>query len=43
MPDYIFDTTALSRFASIGKFELIEKRYKNCGYTTVEVIDELRN
>lgn len=42
MPDYIFDTTALSNFAFVEKFELLEKRYRSCGFTTIEVIDELR-
>lgn len=42
MPDYIFDTTALSNFDLVGKFKLLEKRYRSCGFTSIEVIDELR-
>ena len=42
MPDYIFDTTTLSHFASAEKFDLLEKRYRGQAFTTVEVIDELR-
>lgn len=42
MPDYIFDTTALSNFAFVGKIELLEKKYYGCAYTTIEVSDELR-
>ena len=42
MRDYIFDTTALSNFASIGRFDLIDTRYREVAYTTVEVTSELR-
>jgi predicted nucleic acid-binding protein len=42
MPDYIFDTTVLSNLAAIGRLDLLEKRYRETGFTTVEVSDELR-
>lgn len=42
MPDYIFDTTVLSNLAAIGRLDLLEKRYRETGLTTVEVSDELR-
>jgi predicted nucleic acid-binding protein len=42
MPDYIFDTTALSNFASAGNAGLLESRYRGVAFTTMEVTDELR-
>jgi predicted nucleic acid-binding protein len=42
MPDYIFDTTVLSNLAAVGRLDLLEKRYRQVGLTTVEVSDELR-
>jgi len=42
MPDYIFDTTVLSNFAAAGRLELLEARYLDVAFTTVEVGDELR-
>ncbi|MBN1641660.1 MAG: DUF3368 domain-containing protein [Anaerolineae bacterium] len=42
MPDYIFDTTVLSNLAAVGRLDLLEKRYRPVGLTTVEVSDELR-
>ena len=42
MPDYIFDTTVLSNLAVVGRLDLLEKRYRTVGFTTVEVSDELR-
>lgn len=42
MPDYIFDTTVLSNLAAVGRLDLLEKRYRETAYTTVEVGDELR-
>jgi predicted nucleic acid-binding protein len=42
MRDYIFDTTALSNFASTGRLDLLDTRYRGVAFTTVEVIDELR-
>lgn len=42
MPDYIFDTTALSNLAVVGRLDLLEKRYHMVGLTTIEVSDELR-
>jgi predicted nucleic acid-binding protein len=42
MPDYIFDTTALSNLAVVGRLDLLEKRYRMVGLTTIEVSDELR-
>jgi predicted nucleic acid-binding protein len=42
MPDYIFDTTVLSNFASIGNLDLLDTRYRGVAFTTVEVTDELR-
>ena len=41
MPDYIFDTTALSNFAAAGRIDLLGKRYGGKAFTTVEVVDEL--
>ena len=41
MPDYIFDTTVLSNFASTGHIDLIGTRYAGVAYTTVEVADDL--
>lgn len=42
MPDYIFDTTALSNFASTGRLDLLDTRYRGVAFTTVEVTHELR-
>ena len=42
MPDYILDTTVLSNLAAVGHLDLLEKRYRQVGLTTVEVSDELR-
>jgi predicted nucleic acid-binding protein len=42
MPDYIFDTTVLSNLAAVGRLDLLERRYRKVGLTTVEVSDELR-
>ena len=42
MPEYIFDTTVLSNLAAVGRLDLLEKRYREVGLTTVEVSDELR-
>jgi predicted nucleic acid-binding protein len=42
MPDYIFDNTALSNFASTGSVDLLESRYRGVAFTTMEVADELR-
>jgi predicted nucleic acid-binding protein len=42
MPEYIFDTTALSNLAAVGRLDLLEERYRNMALTTIEVSDELR-
>ncbi len=42
MRDYIFDTTVLSNFASTGRLDLLDTRYRGVAFTTVEVTDELR-
>ena len=42
MREYIFDTTALSNFASTGRVDLLDTRYRGVAFTTVEVTDELR-
>jgi predicted nucleic acid-binding protein len=42
MPDYIFDTTVLSNYAAASRLELLENRYRDTAYTTVQVGDELR-
>ncbi len=42
MRDYIFDTTALSNFASTGRLDLLDTRYRGVAFTTVEDTDELR-
>jgi len=42
MPKYIFNTTALSNFASVGKIDLLENRFSGLSSTTIEVINELR-
>lgn len=42
MRDYIFDTTALSNFASTGRIDLLDTRYHGAAFTTMEVTDELR-
>ena len=40
MPDYIFDTTVLSNFASAGSLDLLDQRYRGVAFTTEEVIGE---
>jgi predicted nucleic acid-binding protein len=42
MPDYIFNTTALSNFAAAGRLNLLAGRYSDHAFTTIEVSDELR-
>lgn len=42
MPEYIFNTTALSNFAASGRLNLLAQRYRDRAFTTVEVGDELR-
>jgi len=42
MLEYIFNTTALSNFAVVGHFDLLETRYRGVAHITVEVVDELR-
>ena len=42
MRDFIFDTTALSNFASAGRLDLLGTRYRGVAFTTVTVTDELR-
>ena len=42
MPDYIFNTTALSNFAAAGRLDLLATRYHDSAFTSVEVSDELR-
>jgi predicted nucleic acid-binding protein len=42
MPEYIFDTTVLSNFASAGRFHLLDRRYRGVAFTTTEVSGELR-
>ena len=45
MPDYIFDTTALSNFAATDRLDMLDMldtRYRGVAFTTVEVADELR-
>ena len=42
MPEYIFDTTALSNLSAVGRLDLLEKRYRQIALTNVEVSDELR-
>ena len=42
MPDYIFNTTALSNFAAVGRLDLLAERYRGQVFTTLEVSDELR-
>jgi len=42
MRDYIFDTTALSNFASTSRLDLLDTRYRGVAFTTVEVTAELR-
>ena len=42
MPDYIFNTTALSNFAAVGRLDLLAERYRGQAFTTLEVGDELR-
>ena len=41
MRDYIFDTTALSNFASTGRLDLLDTRYRGVAFTTVEVNSEV--
>ena len=42
MPEYVFDTTALSNFAAVNRAELLEMLYRGYAFTTVEIGDELR-
>ncbi len=42
MPEVIFDATVLSNFAAAGRSSLLEARYREAGFTTIEVSDELR-
>jgi predicted nucleic acid-binding protein len=42
VPDYIFNTTALSNFAAADRFELLTERYRGHAFTTIEVGNELR-
>jgi predicted nucleic acid-binding protein len=42
MPEYIFDTTVLSNFASAHRLDLLEGRYRGVVFTTLEVSNELR-
>ena len=42
MPEYIFDATVLSTFATANRLPLLEARYRGVGFTTIEVSDELR-
>jgi predicted nucleic acid-binding protein len=42
MPDYIFNTTALSNFAAARRLDLLKTRYRGIAFTTVEVSNELR-
>ena len=42
MPDYIFNTTALSNFAAVSRLNLLAAHYRGQSFTTVEVGDELR-
>lgn len=42
MPNYIFNTTALSNFAAAGRLDLLVNRYRRRAFTTIEVGDELR-
>lgn len=42
MPDYVFNTTALSNFAAAGCLDLLVARYQGSAFTTIEVGDELR-
>lgn len=42
MPDYVFDTTALSNFGAAQNLDLLQQRYAGAAFTTVEVVDELR-
>lgn len=42
MPEYIFNTTALSNFAAIDRVDLLKKLYQEKAYTTLEVSHELQ-
>ncbi len=42
MPDFIFDNSVLSDFAAISRTELLARLFKNNGFTTFEVVEELR-
>jgi predicted nucleic acid-binding protein len=42
MPDYIFNTTALSNFAAVNRVDLPAGQYRERAFTTLEVSDELR-
>lgn len=41
MPDYIFNTTVLSNFAAANRVQLLEQRYRDSAFTTIEISDEL--
>ena len=38
MPDYIFDTTALSHFASVNRSDLLETLYRINAFTMLKVM-----
>jgi predicted nucleic acid-binding protein len=42
MPEYIFNTTALSNFAAARQLDLLRTRYQGIAFTTLEVSNELR-
>lgn len=42
MPDYIFNTTALSNFAATDRLDLLKKLYQGKAFTTIEVSHELQ-
>ena len=42
MPDYLFNTTALSNFAAIARFDLLKSLYLGKAFTTIEVSHELQ-
>ena len=37
VPDYIFNTTALSNFAAVDRLDLLTERYRGQAFTTLEV------
>jgi predicted nucleic acid-binding protein len=41
MPEYIFNTTVLSNFASVNRPDLLEILYRDIAFTTLEISDEL--